>query len=574
MSKNTENEEFFKDLDKTTDLLRSFKPRGYEDSKTESLDSLYKDYKKLTEEEEIKTRMTKRNFNELSKEEKKEILRNLTPEQKEKLRKRRQEKLASQNKKTDIKEIVKKIDTNLKKEKEAQVIKEQKKKEEKKVIRENKTTTKKTGRRKLKDGVLQLMFISCSILFILGCCIYYGSRLIHYYKIYNPKGEGGKSLSLLTTSIAKNSTLVIEGEGLYMLNGEYVYKGKNVDNYVKYSNMLWRIIRTNQDGTIDLVLDDSINSLMWNDKITEYTKSDINDYLNNQFIKSLNKDLLDKTVICKDTVEEVKDFKCNSIDTSKYVRLLSINDFLNSKLDDKGTFMSDEKSRLWLNTHGNSLVWQINGNNLSLAESNRALSIKPVIKLKTGVALLSGKGTLEDPYIIEKDNNDIQVGDYITLGKDKWVVYEVNKNNIKLTTAELLTKTYRFDLNSTVFNPENADSIGYYLNNTYYNSLSYKDKLIESEWYVSNYKTSYKDVETDKVKAKVGLLNVSDLKLNSKLSDYFLLNGNDKGVYLYGNELITSKVAIYRGIRPAIMIKKSKVASGNGSIDKPFILEG
>ena len=179
-----------------------------------------------------------------------------------------------------------------------------------------------------------------------------------------------------------------------------------------------------------------------------------------------------------------------------------------------------------------------------------------------------------DDNKIEKDNNDIQVGDYITLGEDKWVVYEISKKNIKLTTADLLDKTYRFDLNSTVYNPETVNSIGYYLNNTYYNSLSYKDKLIESEWYVSNYKTSYKDVETDKVKAKVGLLNVSDLKLNSKLSDYFLLNGNDTGVYLYGNELITSKVAIYRSIRPAIMIKKSKVASGNGSIDKPFILEG
>ena len=113
--------------------------------------------------------------------------------------------------------------------------------------------------------------------------------------------------------------------------------------------------------------------------------------------------------------------------------------------------MADEDSTLWLNTHSNDLVWQINGNNLSLAESTRALSVKPVIKLKTGVALLSGKGSLEDPYIIEKDNNDIQVGDYITLGEDKWVVYEISKKNIKLTTADLLDKTYRFDLNFNLF---------------------------------------------------------------------------------------------------------------------------
>ena len=49
-------------------------------------------------------------------------------------------------------------------------------------------------------------------------------------------------------NIVKNKSVVYEGEGLYMTGGNYIYKGIKVDNYVKYSNMLWRIIKINTDN--------------------------------------------------------------------------------------------------------------------------------------------------------------------------------------------------------------------------------------------------------------------------------------------------------------------------------------
>ena len=62
--------------------------------------------------------------------------------------------------------------------------------------------------------------------------------MIHYYRIENPKIEDVKTLVELVT-LGKN--LTDNGDGLYHENDIYYYKGKNVNNYLKYSGRLFRI---------------------------------------------------------------------------------------------------------------------------------------------------------------------------------------------------------------------------------------------------------------------------------------------------------------------------------------------
>ena len=150
---------------------------------------------------------------------------------------------------------------------------------------------------------LQLTFCIISAIFLLGCSLFYGSRLIKFYKVYNPKTEDGEKVELLGSSITTNSELSTEGEGLYRIGGSYLYKGENVDNYIKYNNNLWRIIKINGDGSIDMVMENAINVLDWNSEVTTYEDSDIRQYLNDVFLKSLNKDLLVQTTYFKDLVD-------------------------------------------------------------------------------------------------------------------------------------------------------------------------------------------------------------------------------------------------------------------------------
>ena len=149
--------------------------------------------------------------------------------------------------------------------------------------------TKKVVKRRLKKGVFQTIFCLVSLIFIIGCCIFYGSRLIKYYKIYNPKSESGESIQLISNALIQDTPIVFEGSGIYRESGIYVYKGKDANNYIKYSNMIWRIIRTNSDGSLEIILDDYINSLAWDFEGNNYSHSDINKYLNDGYIVFLDR---------------------------------------------------------------------------------------------------------------------------------------------------------------------------------------------------------------------------------------------------------------------------------------------
>lgn len=573
------DDDFFDELDKTTDLLKAFKPH-IDTDKTVDLEALYSEINKnkkknVSQKKSInnenkkiystniqsdsileKTNYTKASDDDIKLQKKSKVssLKNQSS------KKSTEVKAKKKQSKTNINEIIDKMHTS---------VEEDKKKRANKKSNIKKTETKKK-KNKIKFNGFELAFCAFSFLFIIGCIAIYGSRLFKYYRVYNPKSEGGQSLMLVTTAIGKNSSIVYDGDGLYMNGGDYTYKGSDVDNYLVFSNLTWRIIKTNSDGTIDLVLNDYINTLSWANRPKAYIESDIHKYLNNYFIKYLDKSYLAPTAICKDEVNDLKQFSCNNKNEDNYVRLPSVSDFLNSKTD--STYMASDTDTLWLNTISSDKTWQINGNNLSLADPTRALGIKPVIRLKSGVALISGDGSESNPYRVENEDDSIKIGDYVVLGTDKYIVYDIDDETLSLVLDGNLKKTYHFDLNSNIFNPQVNTSLAYYLNNAFLNSLSYKDLIIESEWNIGSYVNTYEDITSNKVRAKIGLYDLMNLKFDNEVQNYFLLNGISNGVYLYGNETIITKPAIYQGIRPAFRINKKNATSGSGTKDNPFIL--
>lgn len=573
------DDDFFDELDKTTDLLKAFKPH-IDTDKTVDLEALYseinknkkknvsqkksinnenkKNYSTSTQSDSIleKTNYTKVSDDDIKLQKKSKVfsLKNQSS------KKNTEVKAKKKQSKTNINEIIDKMHTS---------VEEDKKKRANKKSDIKKVETKKK-KNKIKFNGFELAFCAFSFLFIIGCIAIYGSRLFKYYRVYNPKSEGGQSLMLVTTAIGKNSSIVYDGDGLYMNGGDYTYKGSDVDNYLVFSNLTWRIIKTNSDGTIDLVLNDYINTLSWANRPKAYIESDIHKYLNNYFVKYLDKSYLAPTTICKDEVNDLKQFSCNNKNEDNYVRLPSVSDFLNSKTD--STYMASDTDTLWLNTISSDKTWQINGNNLSLADPTRALGIKPVIRLKSGVALISGDGSESNPYRVENEDDSIKIGDYVVLGTDKYIVYDTDDETLSLVLDGNLKKTYHFDLNSNIFNPQVNTSLAYYLNNAFLNSLSYKDLIVESEWNIGSYVNTYEDITSNKVRAKIGLYDFMNLKFDNEVQDYFLLNGISNGVYLYSNETIITKPAIYKGIRPAFRINKKNAISGSGTKDNPFIL--
>lgn len=407
------------------------------------------------------------------------------------------------------------------------------------------------------------ILIITSILFIVVCLLFYGNRLIKYYKIYNPKIDG-VAQELIMNSIVKNSTIVYENDGLYRVSGMYVYKGANANNYIMYSNMLWRIIKFNTDGSLDVVLDNNINMLKWNEDVTSFTETDVYKYLNEYFYNLIDKTNLTTTTICNDNINDLNKITCENKSNNAYVRLLSVSEYLTSKSE--LSYISD--SNIWLTNTKDDSVWNVNNDSLSFSEPNNMYYVKPVVTLKNTTILKSGKGTKEEPYVVEQ-SKDLSVGSFVKLGDDIWVIYDKQNETYKLSLNNYLdSKPFG---NNNTFDVSEEDSLAYYLNNDYYNSLTYKNILVNADWYSGEY-NSYKDVLSSKVNSKVGLLSVADLKLN-KLSDYYLITKSDKKVYLYSVAVLDSNPTISNKIVPTIAILKHNITSGEGTINNPYILE-
>lgn len=479
----------------------------------------------------------------------------------------------------DLYDRIEEAENKITKKTEIEEKKEESKKKEKKV-KEKKTKVKKQKKQKEKKETnkklfwSQVVFCVLSAIFILTCFIYYGSRMIKYYKIYNPKTENGETAVLLGNSITTNSSIVTSGEGLYRVSGAYIYKGSNVNNYILFNNNLWRITKINTDGSLEIVTDNYVNAMKWNNEIKDYKDSDVRKYLNEVFLKTLNKEFLTNVSYCEDKVNDIASITCDSNNTEDYVRLLGINEFLNSVVDGK-TFITSAEEYIWLYNNGDEMVWHTNGTNVSTSEAASGNLVKALVHIKNSAVLKSGTGTKEDPYVIEDNKKVLNVGSYVKLGEDSWVIYEKNDKVLKLALTTTLTNTYRFATDKNEFNVDSPNSLAGYLNNTYYNSLSYKDLLLDTQWYVGSYNNSYADVYTNKVTSKVGLLSVADLKYDNDISNFYFLStpGDTYYVYISGEVLRESKITFSRYIRPTISINENKIISGSGTIADPYVLE-
>lgn len=410
-----------------------------------------------------------------------------------------------------------------------------------------------------KKRLIENIFNIVSILFILGCCAFYGYRLIKYYKIFNPKKtelNGG----LLSISIPKNSAIVTSGDGLYHIGGSYIYKGNVDNNYITFSGLTFRILKMNYGSTVDLILDQPINNLMWNKDLTTYDKSQLNKYLNEEFINYLNKDLLTTSSVCLDIVNEIGNKECQNKLDNVYVKLLDINTYLNTISDD--SYINDSDEYIWLSDRNDTMAWHTNGYNISTSFVNNYYGVLPVITLDMDIELIGGTGTKEDPYRIDA-TKDYAIGSYVKLDNDMWRIIETNNKNITLSLNGELDKLMAYGYNSS-FDINVKGSLAYYLNNDYYNDLSYKDIIIDAV---------YND-GINNFNAKVSIPTLKHPKFEKSENQYYLINSLDESnMYVYNNGVSTCKCTLAKSIKPVITISKDTLKNGNGSLEKPYTLE-
>lgn len=409
-------------------------------------------------------------------------------------------------------------------------------------------------KRKIK---FELIFCCISLMFILLILLFYGFRFYVNSKKYDDK--------IISNVITKNSTIIKE-------NDVYLFKGNEVNNYLEFSNMMFRILKVNIDGSVDIVLNNDINNLKY--KLNnDYINSDINKYLNDVFLSKLDKAYIEKTLICNDKVENINKYSCNDKDINNYVRLLDLSDYLNS-INEESFIKSNES--IWLSTvKDDNNIWAVNNDEVTYLKNDSSAGIRPVITLKNSDVITSGDGTKDNPYKITKKET-VGIGDYIKINNDLWIIYAKENKKYKLLLADNINDgvtKFRFSSSNIEFNPKEENSLAYYLNNTYYNNLSYKKILVDFEISTGSYNNSYADINSKKVKVKVGIPSIADFKYPGNSFSYYLLNGNNEEIYYYEDGLYTSQTNLIRPIRPTIAIKQQSLKKGKGTKDNPYIIE-
>ena len=434
----------------------------------------------------------------------------------------------------------------------------------------------------------QKLFNTISIGFICACVLFYGARFTSLY-IKNKKVEVENVNTLYKVIFNTN----FGKENFVDIGGNHYFKNKVDNNYVTYSNILWRIIRINADNSVTLISENPLVSLAYKEEVN-FKESYLNKWLNiteeeeNTGILEYNLNNPDKYLLknetCLDVVDKLSNQLCKTTYTDKYLGLMSTSDYVNTGAET--SFINNNTKFYLSNTTDTNKIWYITDTNkVSYSDGTDLIGLRPVITVKGNINIVSGNGTLNSPYTFESEKG--MFGAYVKLGEDTWRIYQVNEDTINLVSNNLLELNNEameriYTNKGYSYNSSKWNTLAYYLNNTYLNSLSYKDKIELNNWangyYGADNNYNYKEALTDTKDAYVGLLNITNIRLNNELKNYFLMTGSTKNgslVYLASNNgtIYPTSSDEKNYVLPTITIKKELLTKGEGTIDSPLEME-
>lgn len=430
----------------------------------------------------------------------------------------------------------------------------------------------------------QKIFCFASFVFILVCCLWYGGRFIYFYL------DNNKDTKVVAENFGSN-IINSNSDSLKNINGTNYFVEDASNNYVRYSNILWRIVKIDGDNNIYLISDNSLTSMAYGKDISDYDKSYVNKWLNNTnddysgiIENNLNKvsDYLTSYNVCIDDVDDVSNVSCEVEYNDDYVGLLSIIDYVNT--GGSNSFINNGEYSYLSNGTKDNEVWYITSDGkLDKSDGTDTYGVKPVITLKTDVKSNGGDGSKDNPYVI--DNEKSLFGGYVKLDKDIWRIYEVNGDNVKLMLNDYLKVDddnlyYIYSKKNYYHNDTVYGSLAYYLNDTYLDSLSYSDKILSNDYangyYDSDY--DYSKILDTTIDTKVSIISVGNVIFNNGMDGIWSNTGTDEtGEMIFSikksGNLYSKNVSSKAYVVPCITIDKNILTKGDGTLSSPYEME-
>lgn len=408
------------------------------------------------------------------------------------------------------------------------------------------------------------------------------------------------SLSNKTTAIRTVSVVQKLNSTVKKATGDVgYYIGANPNNYIYFSNMMFRIIGMNGKN-VKIIADNDIANVNYDaiDDWFNYYEDHLTDGAKKLIVKSkyCNMTLTDTTL---DTSE------CSSYSKKKNFGLISVDEINRANTDDGNYLMLSTIS--WTanvkdkdNTYTSRFFYYNTDSSYMSFENVHNFGVRPVITINGDALITSGDGTENNPYYLEDyikgkkkaHINSRYSGEYISYSGYLWRIVETLSDE---TTKVVMEETLHNDgapieinyktTGTKLYNPTEKGNVAYIFNNR-------ASEFIDTKYFVNHeievpiYKKepNYgKEIETKTYKVKVSAPNMyemfSAMPINPNVKSYWVINSSksksefpgvsDIGVVMYGN----ASVDYTYGIRPVGYLNKDCIiTSGNGTKDNPFVI--
>ena len=450
---------------------------------------------------------------------------------------------------------------------------------------------KKKKKQKYKFGIKEFLFNFFSLVLMIGVGTYFGYRSLYYYSRQNQTIQ--EEAQTLNGMILQNVPISKEEDGLHRDSLGYYFKGNVNNNYVLFTNQLFRIIRIYEDNTVQLIREDYVSIFPWGDT-SNYENSNVHHWLDKtewelsgiyyETLHNVQKFFTPTTY----QIDVLSDDKIISSEEkqSGYISILTVTDYVlaqgkNSYLNNGETFFllgeNEEGKNLYVDTDGS----------IQSCDSVEGYGIRPVLTLKENTVIIGGDGTKDNPYVISQGEDTNYISSYVKLGNDLWKVFYQNNNILKLSyegyaSINGVECLRSYSQTNSIYDIMSRENIGYYLNSTYLSSLPYQDILLPFDSYIGEISDDkgyqYSNVFNNTVSSKVSLLNIFDPMFNIQLEDYFRVNTTSEvGSMAYNTSstgfLLESDVREEKHIVPVISIDIGVLKNGSGTMDNPYVVE-
>lgn len=260
--------------------------------------------------------------------------------------------------------------------------------------------------------------------------------------IYTPHLNCGDNYSStpLYAKVLEDSPTTTSGYGLYSMNGEKVFRGEVVNNYVQLEKALWRIIKIDSSNNAILIKETGINytapwdnryndTIGYNVGINTYATSRIKEYLeasynetkeSELFLSSNDKSKLLAYDVCvgsraTNSKTNTNAIECQTKENNQKMGLLTVSDYINASVDPK-CITAESLTCQNYNYLVKNFTWWLTTPVTGTTDKSYSISakgeiktsqtgdyyyIRPVIKLNSTVTVSGGTGTEADPYIVK-----------------------------------------------------------------------------------------------------------------------------------------------------------------------------